>query len=91
MIFNKYNDENNFIFLDPPYPETIDPYNKLNFTNEDHIRLNKCFKNTKCKCLMIINKHPLIEELYKDYIKNEYENKYLLFNKKNTHLIIKNY
>ena len=40
---------------------------------------------------MIINKHPLIEELYKDYIKNEYENKYLLFNKKNTHLIIKNY
>lgn len=98
-IFEKYNDENNFMFLDPPYDSEFTDYGYCKFDKSDQLRLFECFKNTKIKCLMIISKTNFIEDLYKDYICDEYDKKYRFklhssrvgdeINKK--HLIIKNY
>lgn len=98
-IFNKYNDENNFMFLDPPYDSEFTDYGYCSFGKQEQEKLAKCFKETKIKCLMIIGKTPYIEKLYKGYIKGEYDKKYRfklhsgrVGNEINTkHLIIKNY
>ena len=98
-IFEKYNDENNFMFLDPPYDSPFTDYGYCSFGKEHHIKLAECFKTTKIKCLLIIGKTPFIEELYRDYICDEYDKKYRfkLYGNRvgeeiNTiHLVIKNY
>ena len=98
-IFMEYNDENNFMFLDPPYDCEFTDYGYCKFDKEKHLSLAKLFKETKIKCLMIIGKTDFIVELYKDYIIEEYEKKYKfklyggrVGNEINTkHLIIKNY
>ena len=98
-VFENYNDENNFMFLDPPYDSEFTDYGYCSFGKDEHKKLFECFKNTKIKCLMIIGKTEFIENLYKDYIYGEYDKKYRFklhsgrvgdeINKK--HLIIKNY
>jgi DNA adenine methylase len=98
-IFDNYNNENNFMFLDPPYDSEFTDYGYCKFGKEEHQKLAECFKNTKIKCLMIIGKTKYIEELYENYIVDEYEKKYRfkLYDKRiddsiNTkHLVIKNY
>ena len=98
-IFSKYDDDNNFMFLDPPYDSEFTDYGYCSFGKEEHQKLAKCFKETKIKCLMIIGKTQLIEDLYKDYIVDDYEKKYRfklhsgrVGDEINTkHLIIKNY
>lgn len=98
-IFENYNDENNFMFLDPPYDSEFTDYGYCTFGKDEQRSLAKCFKETKIKCLMIIGKTPFIEELYKDYIVGEYDKKYRfklhsgrVGDEINTkHLIIKNY
>jgi DNA adenine methylase len=99
FIFENYNDENNFMFLDPPYDSKFTDYGYCKFGKDEHIKLAKLFKETKIKCLLIIGKTPFIEELYKEYIVDQYNKKYKfkLYNdrineKINTeHLVIKNY
>lgn len=99
VIFEKYNHENNFMFLDPPYDSEFTDYGYCKFGKQEHIKLAELFKNTKNKCLMIIGKTDFIIDLYQDYIVDEYEKKYKfkLYNNRiddkiNTkHLIIKNY
>jgi DNA adenine methylase len=99
IIFEKYNDENNFMFLDPPYDSEFTDYGYCKFGKQEHMKLAELFKNTKNKCLMIIGKTDFIVDLYKDYIVDEYEKKYKfklydnrIDDKINTkHLIIKNY
>lgn len=98
-IFENYNNENNFMFLDPPYDSEFTDYGYCQFGKEDQKKLAKLFKETKIKCLMIIGKTAFIEELYKDYIVNEYKKmyKFKLYAGRigdeinTTHLIIKNY
>jgi len=99
-IFNDYNDENNFMFLDPPYDSVFTDYGYCVFGKPEHERLAKCFKETKIKCLMIIGKTDFIKDLYKDYIVGEYDKKYKFRlysglitadNIDNIHLIIKNF
>jgi DNA adenine methylase len=98
-IFESYNDENNFMFLDPPYDSEFTDYGYCQFGKEEQKKLALLFKNTKIKCLMIIGKTKFIEELYNGYIVDEYEKKYRfkLYDNRvgdeiNTkHLIIKNY
>ena len=98
-IFENYNDENNFMFLDPPYDSEFTDYGYCTFGKDEQRSLAKCFKETKIKCLIIIGKTPFIEELYKDYIVGEYDKKYRfklhsgrVGDEINTkHLIIKNY
>jgi len=99
IIFEKYNHENNFMFLDPPYDSEFTDYGYCKFGKQEHIKLAELFKNTKNKCLMIIGKTDFIVDLYKDYIVDEYDKKYKfkLYNNRiddkiNTkHLVIKNY
>ena len=98
-LFENYNDENNFMFLDPPYDSEFTDYGYCQFGKEEQKKLADLFKNTKIKCLMIIGKTKFIEELYSGYIVAEYDKKYRfkLYNNRigdeiNTqHLIIKNY
>lgn len=100
-VFDKYQNEDTFLFLDPPYDTPFSSYGPAGkFDQDDHKRLFECFKNTPAKCLMIISETPFIKDLYKDYIVDEYEKKYRFrlhssrvksenINKK--HLVIKNY
>ncbi len=98
-IFNNYNSEDNFMFLDPPYDSEFTDYGYCSFGKKEHEKLAQLFKETKIKCLMIIGKTNFIQELYKDYIHGEYEKKYRfklhsgrVGDEINTkHLIIKNY
>ena len=99
FIFDNYNDENNFMFLDPPYDSEFTDYGYCKFDKEEHKKLAQKFKETKIKCLLVIGKTEFIENLYKDYIIEEYDKKYKfkLYNNRigneidNKHLIIKNY
>ena len=75
-VFQKYNNENNFMFLDPPYDSEFTDYGYCKFGIDEHKKLATLFKQTKIKCLLIIGKTKLIEELYKDYIVDEYPKKY---------------
>jgi len=98
-LFENYNNENNFMFLDPPYDSEFTDYGYCKFDKEEHKNLAILFKTTKIKCLMVIGKTDFITDLYKDYIIDEYEKKYKfkLYDKRITdeintkHLIIKNY
>ena len=98
-IFENYNDEHNFMFLDPPYDSEFTDYGYCSFGKDHQLRLAECFKTTKIKCLMVIGKTPFIEELYRDYICDEYDKKYrfkLYANRigeeiNTVHLVIKNY
>jgi len=98
-VFDKYNDENNFMFLDPPYDSEFTNYGYCSFGKDEHKQLAEYFMKTKIKCLMIIGKTPFISDLYKDYIVGEYDKKYrfkIHSNRvgkeiNNKHLIVKNY
>ena len=87
------------MFLDPPYDSEFTDYGYCCFGKDEHRKLATCFKETKIKCLMIIGKTDFIEELYKDYIVEEYDKKYKfklyagrIGDEINTkHLVIKNY
>jgi DNA adenine methylase len=99
LLFDKYNSENNFMFLDPPYDSEFTDYGYCKFGKDEHKKLAECFKTTKIKCLMIIGKTDFITDLYKDYIVGEYPKKYRFKlhsgrigdNINTNHLIIKNY
>jgi DNA adenine methylase len=98
-IFKQYDDEHNFMFLDPPYDSEFTNYGYCSFDRNHHILLANYFKTTKNKCLMIIGKTPFIEELYMGYIVGEYQKKYKfklyagrIGDEINaTHLVISNY
>ncbi len=98
-IFENYNDENHFMFLDPPYDSEFTDYGYCQFGKEEQQKLAMLFKTTKIKCLMVIGKTKFIEELYDGYIVAEYDKKYRfkiydnrIGDEINTkHLIIKNY
>ena len=98
-IFRDYNDERNFMFLDPPYDSEFTDYGYCQFTRVEQEALAKCFKETKIKCLMVIGKTPFIEALYQGYIVEEYAKQYRfkLYAGRigdeinTTHLVIKNY
>lgn len=98
-IFDGYNDEDNFVFLDPPYDSIFSDYGYCIFDKSKHLKLFEYFSTTKNKCLLIIGKTTFIETLYKDYIKGSYDKKYAfkIYSGRvgneinNKHLIITNY
>ncbi|WP_400224743.1 DNA adenine methylase [Methanomethylophilus alvi] len=92
--------ENDFMFLDPPYDCIFNDYGNLQMTNgfdeKQHRRLAQDYKKLKCKALMIIGKTPLTEELYSDYIRDEYPVKYGVnirnrFDTNAKHIVVMNY
>lgn len=98
-VFERCNDPKDFIFLDPPYDSEFTDYGYCSFGKEEHQKLAECFKKSKARCMMVIGKTPMIEELYKDYIKKEYFKKYAFKIHSNrvgdeintTHVVITNY
>jgi len=98
-IFNMAS-EDDFIFLDPPYDCVFNDYGNIDMMNgfdeEEHRRLAQDFKNLPCRSLMIIGKTSLTEELYGDYIFDEYYKNYSVniknrFKNDKMHIVVKNY
>lgn len=90
--------EDDFIFLDPPYDTDFSDYENRSFGETDQRRLAKRLHDTKAKFLLIIKNTPLISELYKNngYRVHAFDNKYSYCvrgrNDRNAvHLIITNY
>lgn len=88
------------MFLDPPYDCVFNDYGNLEkedgFNEEEQRRLAQDFRNLNTRALMIINKTPLTEELYRNYKIGEYEKRYSVniknrFKNTATHMIVKNY
>lgn len=89
-----------FIFLDPPYDCVFSDYGNEVFTGEfneeKHRKLASDFKNLSAPAMMIISETPLINDLYKNYIKDSYPKTYSVnirnrFKSEAKHLIITNY
>lgn len=89
-----------FIFLDPPYDCVFNDYGNIDMMNGfneiEHRRLAADFINLPCRALMIIGKTPLIEELYGNYIFDEYYKNYAVnirnrFKNDKMHIVVKNY
>ena len=98
QAINEWNyNENDFMFLDPPYDSTFSDYDDNSFGKNEHIRLANCLKKCKCKWLIAIGKTDFIYNLYKDYNIVEYDKTYMYQakgdynNKHTTHLVITNY
>ncbi len=97
-ILNKSDNDNTFIFLDPPYTRVMKKYSSDNeFTEQDQEKLrNKLVNMRKASWMLIIDQSELTEQLYEGYISNIYNLKYGV-NIKNrfdtgvNHLIISNY
>lgn len=65
-VIEKYDSENTFFYLDPPYYDVIlDGYIHKDINPEDLLNV---VKNIKGKFLLSYNDHPFIQELFKDYI-----------------------
>ena len=93
-------EENDFMFLDPPYDCVFNDYGNIDMMNgfdeTEHRRLAADFRNLPCRALMIIGKTPLTEELYGEYIFDEYYKNYAVniknrFNNDKMHIVVKNY
>lgn len=89
-----------FIFLDPPYDCVFSDYGnveyKEGFNEDNHRKLAEDFKNLSCKSLMVIGKTPLTEELYKEFIIDEYKKTYAVnirnrFKSEAKHIVVANY
>lgn len=92
--------EDDFIFLDPPYDCVFNDYGNIDLMNgfdeAEHRRLAADFRNLNCRALMIIGKTQLTEELYGDFIFDEYYKNYSVnirnrFNNDKMHIVVKNY
>ena len=89
--------ENDFIFLDPPYDTVFTSYDGRAFSREDHIRLSNVLKGIKCKWMMVIKQTDFIDSLYKGWTTIRYFPKTYKFKARGeyennvNHLIITNY
>lgn len=90
--------ENDFMFLDPPYDTEFSTYAKNDFDKDDQIRLANNLSNTKAKFMLIIKNTDFIYNLYKDrgFHIESFDKKYLVsFMNRNDkdveHLLITNY
>ena len=92
-------EENDFMFLDPPYDSDFSTYAKNSFGQADQKRLaNYLIKECRCKWLMIIKNTPFIYSLYDKHglrikaFDKEYQVSFMNRNdRKVEHLIIMNY
>ncbi|MCK9271209.1 MAG: Dam family site-specific DNA-(adenine-N6)-methyltransferase [Bacteroidales bacterium] len=96
----KMAEENDFMFLDPPYDSVFSDYGNIEykdgFDENNHIELANQYKRLKCKALMVIGRTPLTEKLYGDMIVDEYGKSYAVnirnrFKSAANHLLISNY
>lgn len=101
-FFEKYNyfNENDFIFLDPPYDSAFSQYNvEEDFDRSHQVRLKNCLIKTKAKFMLIVKNTEMMQELYNDILDfnlSLFDKDYLVNfknrNKKSVkHLMVKNY
>ena len=90
--------ENDFMFLDPPYDTEFSTYAKNDFDKNDQIRLANYLENTKAKFMLVIKNTDFIYNLYnnKGFNIKTFDKKYLVsFMNRNDkdveHLLITNY
>lgn len=88
------------MFLDPPYDCVFNDYGNLEledgFNEDEHRRLAENFRNLNTRAIMVISKTPLTEELYGNYIVDEYGKNYSVnirnrFKNSAVHIVVKNY
>ena len=93
-------DNNDFIFLDPPYDCIFSDYGNEQyedgFGEDEHRRLAEDFYNLNCRALMVIGETRLTNDLYHNYITGRYHKNYSVnirnrFNAEANHLIVRNY
>lgn len=91
-------EENDFIFIDPPYDTEFSTYAKNEFDKKDQMRLANVLSNTKANVMIIIKNTDFIYDLYssKGFNIKSFDKKYLVsFQNRNEkdveHLIITNY
>lgn len=93
-------DADDFVFLDPPYDCVFSDYGNTEyrdgFAEDDHRRLAADFANLPCMALMVIGRTPLTEELYGQYIVDEYSKNYSVnirnrFKSAASHIVVANY
>jgi DNA adenine methylase len=98
-VFEKYESQDNFYFIDQPYDSVFNDYGFDNFNRQKQDELCEIFKKTNNKCLMVVGGSDYIRELYDGYIKFEYPKNYAfkihsgrIGNEINiNHLVITNY
>jgi DNA adenine methylase len=97
-VMNNNDSDNTFMFIDPPYTREFTQYSPESvFGLEQQKELFNTFKSMeKSKVMIVINKDEFTADLYKDYIKDEYDLKYSTniknrFNNSVKHLVITNY
>lgn len=92
--------EQDFIFLDPPYDTEFSTYDENDFGQNEQIRLSNLMKNTKAKWMLVIKDTDFIRSLYpendKNIFYNTFDKKYSVSfmnrnNRKTNHLMITNY
>ena len=76
QLFDDYNQQDNFFFIDQPYDSAFNDYGGDNFTRENQIQLFERFSTTKSKCMMVVGGSEFIRNLYQDYIVREYPKNY---------------
>lgn len=97
-LFEMFDIEDGFMFLDPPYTNIFKEYSSNNVFGKTHqIKLHNYLKNlNKTKWLMVINNDEDILKMYKQYDILSYDIRYGVniknrFDTQNKHLIIKNF
>ena len=91
--------EDDFMFLDPPYDTTFSEYDKNSFNQNDQLRLaNYLIRECRCKFMLVIKKTEYINQLYQNSglnIEEVDKNYFVSFKNRNKksvkHLIITNY
>jgi DNA adenine methylase len=66
-IMPKFDTEDAFFYLDPPYWDCEDYYGKGIFNKDDYYNLRDLFKNMKGKFILSINDVPETREIFKDF------------------------
>ena len=96
-VIDFYDTKNTLFFLDPPYHGREDMY-AGGFKEEDHIRLKNRLNKIKGKAMVCYYSSTLIDELYKDWYRVEYNTASQIMVRKNgdkqpirTELILMNY
>jgi len=98
-VINKYDGENTYFYLDPPYWKTENYYSNHDFDRNDHERLAKVLNNTKGKFSLSYYDFELLSEWFpkndylweqKDFVKAAAAKKGKTQNK-GTELLILNY
>lgn len=96
-ILNKYkNDADALMFLDPPYLVATNSYYENidivhGYVNIYEHLVNDNFSKYKCKLLICLDCNWMIKYIFKDYIVNTYEKRYVGYKKRKTiHCVITN-